>query len=154
MAGWITVGLAGWLWGSFLNQCVDRLADRSAFSTTGSFKVSLFRPARSICLHCGVPIPWYDNIPILSCLLLRGSCRSCGHLIGRRTLVLEIATPLIGLGIYAAWGFALTSVAAWLTASWTLVAVPLRLEGTSWPVGWWWLGIASWTFFFWSAALG
>ena len=176
MFGWIAIALGGWLWGSFLNQCVDRLGipegswppppgqraePRDPASAPdpeqghpGVQPLSLLRPARSLCLACGVPIPWYDNIPVVSYLVLGGRCRRCGTAIGRRTLVLEIITPLIGLGVFAIWGWTVASVGTWLAASWTLVAVPMRLEGRAWSLGWTWLGVALWTFFFWAATLG
>ena len=49
---------------------------------------------RSVCLHCKYQLKWYDNIPILSWLLLRGKCRQCKHPIG----VAEILSEL-GLGV-------------------------------------------------------
>lgn len=52
--------------GSFLNVCIFRLPQDK----------SLFFP-RSNCSHCHEPIKFYDNIPILSFILLRGKCRSC-----------------------------------------------------------------------------
>jgi leader peptidase (prepilin peptidase) / N-methyltransferase len=56
----------GLLFGSFLNVCISRLPR----------KESIVHP-RSRCPQCGAPIRWYDNIPILSWVLLRGRCRTC-----------------------------------------------------------------------------
>ena len=65
-AGALAVVL-GLLWGSFANVCIYRWpADKS-----------VVRPA-SHCSACGTPIRWYDNIPILAYLWLRGRCRACG----------------------------------------------------------------------------
>lgn len=52
--------------GSFLNVCIFRLPQ----------SISIFSP-RSFCPHCHEPIKFYDNIPILSFILLKGKCRSC-----------------------------------------------------------------------------
>jgi len=134
----------GWLWGSFLNQVVDRTPLRGPASSAPSFPqpaawpenslsgLSLLNPPRSICLACGGAIPWHDNIPVFSYLWLRGRCRQCGALIGRRTLVLEVLTPLVFAALYvlgptlplvvlrAPWGF--------LVLSWVLLAVTLAWE--------------------------
>ena len=59
--------LVGLVVGSFLNVCIHRLPKGE----------SLVRPA-SRCPVCSVPIRWYDNIPVLSFLLLGGRCRGCG----------------------------------------------------------------------------
>jgi leader peptidase (prepilin peptidase)/N-methyltransferase len=104
--------------------------------------LDLLHPLRSICLVCGAPIPWYDNLPIVSYLVLRGRCRRCGAPIGRRTLVLEAATPLIGLAIYAGWGWSAWTAAAWLAASWSAVALALRAERRAAPRGFRLAGVA------------
>ncbi len=59
---------------------------------------------RSWCDKCGKGISWYDNIPILSFLLLRGRCRNCGKKISARYLIIELMTGIgfliIGPNIY------------------------------------------------------
>ena len=92
--------LVAWVWGSFINQWVDRTPRRRGTGgqtgeQSGAVKprATLFRPVRSICFNCGAGIPWYDNIPVLSFLLLRGACRRCGAAIGLRTLLMEAAMP-------------------------------------------------------------
>ena len=60
--------MAGLLIGSFLNVCVFRLPR----------DLSVIKPARSFCPFCEETIAWYDNIPVLSYLLLRAKCRHCG----------------------------------------------------------------------------
>ncbi|HKI99403.1 MAG TPA: prepilin peptidase [bacterium] len=142
---------AGWLWGSFLNQLVDRTPYRAASGapaapepgTAGPARppgpppgVGLLRPARSICFGCGRALPWYENVPVASYLWLRGRCRTCGAPIGRRTLVLEVATPLLLLGWHAAWLVLGGSVPvlAWglAVASWLIVAAGLLAERRQW----------------------
>jgi leader peptidase (prepilin peptidase)/N-methyltransferase len=67
---------------------------------------------RSRCAHCGAAITWYQNVPVLSYLALRGKCAGCGHRISIRYPLVEIATGLLfGLCAYR-WGFTITA-AAW-----------------------------------------
>ncbi len=58
---------------------------------------------RSVCLHCGCQLKWYDNIPIISWLLLKGKCRQCHHKIGIAEFLSELGTGLafLSLGIGA-----------------------------------------------------
>lgn len=76
--------LAGLLIGSFLNVCVYRLPR----------DLSVVRP-RSFCPACEKQINWYDNVPVLSFLLLRGRCRNCGEAIPLRYPMVELATALV-----------------------------------------------------------
>lgn len=86
----IAAGLLGATVGSFLNVCIVRLpADQS-----------LIRP-RSRCPRCEQPIAWYDNIPVLSWILLRGKCRRCGQPISAQYPLIEAAVAALWLG--AAW---------------------------------------------------
>lgn len=54
---------------------------------------------RSICLHCKYQLRWYDNIPIVSWLLLRGKCRKCHHKIGIAELLSELGLALAFLAL-------------------------------------------------------
>jgi len=63
----LLLGLLGLCVGSFLNVVIYRLPAGLA----------LTRPARSFCPACHAPIAWFDNLPVLSWLLLRGRCRHC-----------------------------------------------------------------------------
>lgn len=55
--------------------------------------------ARSVCLDCGMQLRWYDNIPIISWLILRGKCRKCHHKIGVAELLSEVGVALAFLVI-------------------------------------------------------
>jgi leader peptidase (prepilin peptidase)/N-methyltransferase len=80
-------GVLGAIVGSFLNVVVHRLPRHE----------SLVRPA-SHCPRCGTPVKPYDNIPILSWLLLRGRCRSCGEPISPRYPLVEAMTAVLCVG--------------------------------------------------------
>jgi len=75
--------LLGLLFGSFLNVCISRLPEHRSIS----------RP-RSHCPNCRQTIRWYDNIPLLSFLLLRARCRHCQAPIPWRYPLVELATAL------------------------------------------------------------
>jgi leader peptidase (prepilin peptidase) / N-methyltransferase len=79
--------------GSFLNVVVARLPE----------KRSLVRP-RSACMSCGQELPWYDNVPVVSYVVLRGRCRSCGTRIGVRYLAVELVTALLVAGCFLRFG--------------------------------------------------
>lgn len=85
--------LLGLAVGSFLNVCVSRLPAGQ----------SLVRP-RSRCPSCSAPIAWYDNVPLVSWILLRGRCRSCGGRISWTYPALELATGLVWLAMALLYG--------------------------------------------------
>jgi leader peptidase (prepilin peptidase)/N-methyltransferase len=73
--------LLGLLFGSFLNVCISRLPEHR----------SVVKP-RSHCQRCLAPIRWYDNVPLLSWVLLAAKCRSCKATIPWRYPAVELAT--------------------------------------------------------------
>jgi leader peptidase (prepilin peptidase)/N-methyltransferase len=87
--GWVAAGLWGLVWGSFFNVLIVRLPGGE----------SVVKPA-SHCRGCKKTIPWYDNIPILSYLLLRGRCRHCGERFSPRYLLVELLVLCLTLGAY------------------------------------------------------
>src|SRR5262245_40832353 len=78
------VWLLGLCVGSFLNVVLYRLP----------LGLSITRPARSFCPNCRKQIAGYDNLPVLSWLLLRGRCRSCRAPISSRYPLVEAVTGL------------------------------------------------------------
>jgi leader peptidase (prepilin peptidase)/N-methyltransferase len=83
---WIYAAAVGAVIGSFLNVCIYRWPAEQ----------SVIRP-RSRCPACAEPIRWFDNIPILGWLWLRGACRRCGAPISVQYPLVELATALIWL---------------------------------------------------------
>lgn len=73
--------------GSFLNAVIFRLPRNR----------SLSNPLWSFCPYCRKRIAWYDNLPVLSFLLLRGRCRQCGVPISTRYVIIEAAMAVIVL---------------------------------------------------------
>jgi leader peptidase (prepilin peptidase)/N-methyltransferase len=94
----IIIGLFGLAFGSFLNVCIYRLPRGLSIVAPGS-----------ACPACDTPIRAYDNIPVLSWLLLRGRCRSCGAPITFRYAAVELLTAALFLACY--WHFGLTVAA-------------------------------------------
>jgi leader peptidase (prepilin peptidase)/N-methyltransferase len=85
--GWGPLAFAfvlGTLFGSFANVCVVRLP----------LGMSIVRPP-SHCFACRAPVRWYDNLPIVSYLVLRGRCRHCGAGYSPRYMLVEAATGLL-----------------------------------------------------------
>ncbi|MDD3375413.1 MAG: prepilin peptidase [Candidatus Omnitrophica bacterium] len=80
--------------GSFLNVCIIRMAKEESIVTPGSH-----------CLKCNKMIPWYNNIPLLSYVMLRGKCRFCGEKFSFRYFLIELLTALSFLGLYRYFGF-------------------------------------------------
>ncbi|MBE2886827.1 prepilin peptidase [Geobacter anodireducens] len=97
--------------GSFLNVCIYRLP-------TGESVV--FPPSR--CTSCGTRIRPWDNIPLLSWLILRGSCRACGAKISARYPLVELINGLLCLALFLKFGPTLTFAALFVFCS-ALVAI-------------------------------
>ncbi len=90
-----TIFVFGLTFGSFLNVCIYRLP----------LGLSVVTP-RSACPNCKQAIAFYDNVPVLSWLILRGRCRHCQTPISPRYLLIELLTGALFLACY--WYFGLT----------------------------------------------
>lgn len=89
----IVAGLFGLLIGSFLNVCSLRWPeDQSVVSPP------------SHCPRCQEPVRWYDNVPVVSWMVLRGRCRWCHEPISIQYPLVELATGLVWAGVFAAHG--------------------------------------------------
>jgi leader peptidase (prepilin peptidase)/N-methyltransferase len=109
----ITLGAFGAMLGSFLNACVFRLPRG----------VSMITPP-SACPRCGVRIRWYDNVPVIGWLALRGRCRSCQEPISARYPVVEGLTALVFILLALRYGATPALVPALLFA-WIMLLVTL-----------------------------
>lgn len=90
----VIAALFGAMIGSFLNVCILRWGSEP--------KQSVVKP-RSRCPRCGKGLAWYDNVPIVSWLLLRARCRGCGQPISVQYPLIELATA--GIWAYIAWRY-------------------------------------------------
>ena len=93
-AGCLTFALTaififGSCWGSFMNVCIWRMPRRESVVT-----------APSHCTVCGADIHWYDNLPVISYIVLRGKCRACGTPYSCRYFIVEIIMGLLFCGVF------------------------------------------------------
>ena len=82
--------LFGLVFGSFLNVCIYRLPQGLSIVLPGS-----------ACPSCNQPVRPYDNIPVLSWVLLRGRCRDCKARISPRYMIVELLTGVLFLACFA-----------------------------------------------------
>jgi leader peptidase (prepilin peptidase) / N-methyltransferase len=90
----VFLAVLGALIGSFLNVVIHRLPRGESLASPGSR-----------CPSCGAPIAPYDNVPVLSWLLLRGRCRRCGAPISPRYPTVELLTAVTFAAVVAVRGF-------------------------------------------------
>ncbi len=89
------VAVLGALWGSFGNVCIYRMPPSEEFPKGRS----VVAPG-SHCFACGANVRWYDNVPLLSFLWLRGSCRDCKASFSPRYLLVEGAAAMLFVAAY------------------------------------------------------
>ncbi len=89
----------GSLWGSFANVCIYRLPENKNVIT-----------GRSSCPNCKKKIPWYDNIPLLSFILLMGKCRLCKKPIDLQYFIVELISAISFVFIYYFFELTITSL--------------------------------------------
>src|SRR6266436_2254043 len=85
--------------GSFLNVVIARVPKGRSIVSPGSR-----------CPRCGSPIAWYDNIPVLSWILLRARCRNCGLPISPRYPLVEVLTGVLAVAVFRRVGPSWTAV--------------------------------------------
>lgn len=95
----VALFLFGLVFGSFANVVIWRVPRGESISFPGSH-----------CPACGNAVRWYDNIPIVSWLVLRGRCRDCSVPIPPRYLLVEAASGLLFALVGVVWGFGLKSI--------------------------------------------
>ncbi len=137
--GTVLAALLGLAFGSFLNVCLSRWPEGESIVTP-----------RSHCRHCGHALAWWENIPLVSWIALRGRCRSCRAWIGWRYVIVEAAVA--GLWAAVAWRttspsynmdlpstdlpFALLSAVCWMAFYWVVVALALLDAEHLWLPNW------------------
>jgi len=95
----IFVIIMGGLWGSFANVCIYRLPLNRGVAL-----------GRSYCIKCKKQINWYDNIPIISYLLIEGKCRKCKKKISFQYPLVELLSILTFVIIYFFYGITFTTI--------------------------------------------
>jgi leader peptidase (prepilin peptidase)/N-methyltransferase len=111
--------------GSFANVCIYRWP-RNA---------SILRPHRSHCPWCNAQIVWFDNIPVISYLFLRGKCRHCKCTISVRYPIIELIVPTLWLSFVLPFPFILKNpVFLTLLGTATLMIVITTLTDIDWKI--------------------
>jgi len=103
--------------GSFLNVCIYRLP----------LDLSVNEPKRSFCPVCKKPIPWRQNLPLLSWLFLRGRCANCGSRIAFRYFAVELLTALLFLAVWRLFPWDI-AIAYWVLISLLVAATFIDFE--------------------------
>ena len=147
----VFVFVVGAIVGSFLNVVIFRVPR----------EISIWYRPPSSCPKCQTPIRWYDNLPVVSWIVLRARCRSCRAPISARYPLVELASGTLTLLAFMRWGFSLTGVEVviftWVSLALGLIdldfqILPNRLTypsivfglGCSWLGSFTWLGSYTW----------
>lgn len=120
MTDWLTLGflfILGSIVGSFLNVCIFRIPK----------KKSIVFPS-SHCPHCSKPIRYYDNIPIISYIILGGKCRNCRTAISFQYFLVELLTALMTLVLFFSFGISWPFVFAFLFSSVLIIITFIDFE--------------------------
>jgi len=103
--------------GSFLNVCIYRWP----------VDLSINRPRRSFCPQCKQPIPWHQNLPLVSWLALGGRCANCGAKIAFRYFAVELVTALLFLAIWERFPWQI-AIAYWIFVSFLIIGTFIDFE--------------------------
>ena len=96
---YIIVFIFGSIWGSFSNVCIHRIPDNISVISD-----------RSYCPSCKKLIKWYDNIPLLSFIILKAKCRSCSAKIKTKYFIIELISALSFVLIFHLYGISFTTL--------------------------------------------
>ena len=96
---YIIVFIFGSIWGSFSNVCIRRIPNNTSVIK-----------GRSHCPSCNKLIKWYDNIPLLSFLILNAKCRDCSTTIDVKYFIIELISALNFVLIFYLFGFSSTTI--------------------------------------------
>ncbi|MFN3233995.1 MAG: prepilin peptidase [Gammaproteobacteria bacterium] len=161
------IGIISACVGSFLNVVIYRLPKLletnwrkecelllNVTIETSSENLSLFFPS-SHCTNCKTPIKWYQNLPIISFLLLRGKCAYCQQPISKRYFTVEMLSLISG--VFLAWffGFSLSLlfslIFTWYLIAMTFIDLDKQILPDELTLGLLWLGLFSSIFYTFSA---
>ena len=117
---YIIVFLLGLAVGSFLNVCIYRIPRHESI---------VFGPSH--CPSCGKKLNWYDMVPVLSYMFLRGRCRFCSSRISFRYPAVEFLNGITWLILYAIFGFSLYFFAGCIAFSVALVLLFKKKDNIS-----------------------
>jgi leader peptidase (prepilin peptidase)/N-methyltransferase len=104
--------------GSFLNVCIWRIPRGG----------SLINPRRSYCPKCENTLSWWENIPVLGWILLRGKCHNCKNSISGQYPLVELLSGAFGVLCYIKFGFNPTGVIIFLLVTSLIVITFIDLE--------------------------
>lgn len=107
----------GLIIGSFLNVCIFRIPRGKSIVTP-----------RSNCPKCRHVLPWYENIPVLSYIFLKGQCSKCSTRISPAYPIVEILTALLAIVLYIFFGFSLKSLIFFLLFSSLIITTFVDFE--------------------------
>ncbi|MDP8258031.1 MAG: prepilin peptidase [Candidatus Aadella gelida] len=114
---YLIVFMFGAIMGSFLNVCIYRLPLGKSIVTP-----------RSFCPFCEKTIRWYDNIPLISYVLLLGKCRHCKQPITLRYVAVELITALLSVGLFYYFSLSAEFFVYWAFVSSLIVVTFIDIE--------------------------
>ena len=103
--------------GSFLNVCIYRIPKDYSLIVPSSF-----------CPNCKSPIKWFDNIPLISYIILGGKCRNCKEKISIRYLIVELINAILFVLLYKKFGLSLEFLSNIVLFSFLIVIAFIDLE--------------------------
>jgi leader peptidase (prepilin peptidase)/N-methyltransferase len=113
----VSVFIFGACIGSFLNVCVYRIPLEQSVVSPGAH-----------CFGCSSPLAWYDNIPLLSYLILRGRCRACSTQFSSRYFFIETLTGLLAVLVMYRFGLSVAGLGLFVLSAALVVVTFIDLD--------------------------
>ena len=114
---YIIVFIFGSIWGSFGNVCINRMP----------YNISVIN-GRSHCPSCKKQIRWFDNIPLLSYIILKARCRDCSSNIESKYFIVELVSALSFVFIFYLFGFTSTTILFFILSISFLIIIFIDLK--------------------------
>lgn len=108
------------LWSFFFGAAIGSFLNVVIFRIPNGYRLNL--PSRSACVSCKRKLHWYENVPILGYVFLRGRCQSCGIAISPRYPIVELLTAVLFFAVYRYFGLSIATPYFWYFAA-ALVAI-------------------------------